>query len=69
MTIPANIGKETDMSDRATEVELYFHDLKEELQLQLLELYSVSSAKDMNWDVYPIHVFTVEKDESENTRE
>lgn len=35
-------------------VEIYFYDLCEEKQKELLELYEVESPEEMNWDVFPI---------------
>lgn len=34
--------------------ELYFSDLTEEAQQNILECVGVESAEDMNWDVFPI---------------
>ena len=40
-----------------TTVEIYFKDLSKEKQEEILELLKpndVNSAKDMNWDVFPV---------------
>ena len=36
--------------------ELYFDDLTEQAQNELLRKAGIKSAKDMNWDVFPITV-------------
>lgn len=37
-------------------MEIYFTDLTEDAQQELLELAGVSSPKEMNWDVLPVTV-------------
>lgn len=41
--------------------ELYFTDLTEEAQKELLEKAGVESPEDMNWDVFPITTIEFEK--------
>ena len=36
------------------EYEIYFSDLNEETQKELLELMKIKDPKEMNWDVFPI---------------
>ena len=36
------------------EFEIYFDDLKEEIQQQLLEATGIKDPADANWDVFPI---------------
>ena len=37
-----------------TTIEIYFDDLSEEKQKELLEAVQVSSPEDMNWDTFPV---------------
>lgn len=37
-----------------TDIEIYFDDLSEAKQKELLEAVGVKTAEDMNWDVIPI---------------
>ena len=43
------------------EIEIYFYDLNEEKQAELLEAAGLSSPKDANWDVMPIAVVPLEE--------
>lgn len=45
------------------EFELYFTDLTEEAQQELLEKAGVKSPEEMNWDVFPITTLNFENDE------
>lgn len=45
------------------ELEIYFRDLVPDVQKAILELYGISSAKDANWDSFPI--FTLEVTEAD----
>lgn len=36
------------------EFEIYFEDLKEETQQQLLEAMGIKNPSEVNWDVFPI---------------
>lgn len=36
--------------------EIYFHDLKEKVQQELLDFYGIESPEDMNWDVFPVAI-------------
>ena len=38
------------------EFSIYFSDLNEEAQEELLEFYEIESPEEMNWDVVPISV-------------
>jgi len=40
------------------EFELYFSDLTEEAQQEILKKAGVEKPEDMNWDIYPITVIT-----------
>ncbi len=41
-------------------MEIYFSDLTEDAQKRLLEIFGISSPKEMNWDVIPIFEFDEE---------
>lgn len=41
-------------------IEIYFNNLDTETQAELLEAYGVSSSEEMNWDVFPVTIITVE---------
>ena len=51
--------------------ELYFDDLTERAQKELLELAGVERPEDMNWDVVPVSTFEVyaEDEDEENEEE
>lgn len=42
------------------EIEIYFRDLSEEKQAELLKAYGVKSPEEMNWDVFPVAVIVKE---------
>ena len=51
-----------------SDFEIYFHDLKEEVQQQLLEAFGMKSPKERNWDVFPIAIIPcsrMDEDEEE----
>ena len=35
-------------------IEIYFDDLKEEVQKDILESLGINDPKEMNWDVFPV---------------
>lgn len=39
--------------------EIYFNDLSETCQQDLLEKYGIKSPKEMNWDVFPVTVIEI----------
>lgn len=41
--------------------EIYFNDLSEACQQDLLEKYGIKSPKEMNWDVFPVTVIEIDK--------
>lgn len=41
-------------------MEIYFSDLKEEKQKELLEYVGVSSPEEVNWDVFPVATLGIE---------
>ena len=41
--------------------EIYFNDLSETCQQDLLEKYGIKSPKEMNWDVFPVTVIEIDK--------
>lgn len=41
-------------------IEIYFSNLDVETQNQLLEAYNISTPQEMNWDVFPVAIITVE---------
>jgi len=45
--------------------ELYFTDLTEEAQKELLEKAGVESPEDMNWDTFPITTIEFEEDDDD----
>ena len=45
------------------EFEIYFNDLTEEAQKELLSFMGISGSSEMNWDVFPITTITKEEDE------
>lgn len=49
------------------EFEIYFNDLNENVQKRLLAELNISSAKDMNWDIFPLATidFETEIDDEE----
>ena len=47
------------------EFEIYFEDLNEDAQQRLLEELSISDPSEMNWDVFPICVYSTELDEDD----
>ena len=42
--------------------EIYFNDLSETCQQDLLEKYGIKNPKEMNWDVFPVTVIEIDKD-------
>jgi hypothetical protein len=44
------------------EFEIYFNDLTEEAQKELLMFMGISGSTEMNWDVFPITTITKEED-------
>jgi len=44
------------------EVEIYFHDLSEEKQKEVLGAFEIEKPEDMNWDVIPLAIINVEVD-------
>lgn len=44
------------------ELKIYFNDLNEDAQKELLEFFEVNRPEQMNWDTMPIIVFTNEED-------
>lgn len=49
--------------------EIYFHDLKEEVQQELLEFMVIEDPKDLNWDQIPLFVIDEESLGGEGTEE
>lgn len=47
---------------RMKEFEIYFNDLTEEAQKELLMFMGISGSTEMNWDVFPITTITKEED-------
>ena len=45
--------------------EIFFDDLKPEVQEQLLSLMKEEQKEDMNWDIFPIAVIDIEEDEND----
>lgn len=41
-------------------VEVFYDDLNPEAQAELLKFYHVSKPQQMNWDVFPIFILTIE---------
>ncbi len=39
--------------------EIYFNDLSETCQQDLLEKYGIKSPKEMNWDIFPVTVIEI----------
>ncbi|MBN2286048.1 MAG: hypothetical protein JXI43_06345 [Tissierellales bacterium] len=46
-----------------TTIEIYFDDLSETKQKELLEAVGVESPDEMNWDTFPVSCVDLEKDE------
>lgn len=46
-------------------IEIYFDDLKADVQQEILERVGVQDPADMNWDVWPICVFEINPDNEE----
>lgn len=44
---------------------IYFDDLKEEVQNELLEFVGATDAKEMNWDVGTVPIATIELEEND----
>lgn len=44
-------------------IEIYFDDLCQERQKELLEAVGVESPEDMNWDTFPVAFVDLEEDE------
>ena len=51
--------------------EIYFSDLKEDIQKKLLDAVHAKTPADMNWDIYPIAVCEIKEldDETDSTDE
>ena len=49
-----------------TSFEIFFKDLKKEAQIRLMETFN-TSAKDENWDIFPIAV--IDREDSENNND
>ena len=47
-------------------LEIFFHDLDEEAQQRVLELYGINSPEDMNFDVVPLFVLEYEDTRTRN---
>ncbi len=45
-------------------IDIYFHDLKEDVQQDVLEAAGVKTPEEMNWDVFPLT--TIEFGESDD---
>ena len=43
-------------------IEIFFDDLKEDKQKEILEAFGVEKPEDMNWDVFPLAIINVEVD-------
>jgi len=43
-------------------IEIYFNDLKEEVQKELLEIYGIKGPEELNADVMPLAVIPLEID-------
>ena len=43
-------------------IEIYFDDLKEEVQKQILEKAGITDPAEANWDVFPICEFEINPD-------
>lgn len=53
------------MTDVTREFDIYFDDLKEEVQKQLLEYYEIQDVKkETNWDIEPLAIFVNDIDEN-----
>ena len=59
--IPKKSLAEFKGDDMAVEIEIYFDDLKSEVQKEFLEKLG-TTPEDENWDVFPIAVFEREED-------
>ena len=44
-------------------IEIYFDDLKEEAQKELLKQAGIKDPKEANWDVWPICTFEINQEE------
>ena len=42
--------------------EIFFNDLKPEVQNEILSIMKKESADEMNWDIFPIAVIDIEED-------
>ena len=40
-------------------IDIYFNDLKKDVQQEVLEAAGVNAPKDMNWDVFPLTTIEV----------
>lgn len=49
------------MPESSRTVEIYFNDISEAKQKQLLEIFNVDSPSQMNWDVFPVAVISAEE--------
>lgn len=45
------------------EIEIYFNDLTEEAQKQLLEVAGVKTPEEANWDIFPITSIIIGEEE------
>jgi len=48
------------------EFEIYFSDLSETAQQELLDLVGIDSPAEMNWDIVPIAMFNIEEGADED---
>lgn len=47
-------------------LEIYFCDLREDIQTEVLEFYGVRTSLEMNWDISPLFILDKEEEEKEN---
>jgi len=43
-------------------IDVFFADLSEEKQKEILEAFKIEKPEDMNWDVFPLAIINVEVD-------
>ncbi len=41
------------------QVEIYFHDLSQDKQKEILKAFEIEKPEDMNWDIYPVAIVPV----------
>lgn len=41
--------------------EIYFNDLSETCQQDLLEKYGIKNPEEMNWDIFPVTIIEIDK--------